>query len=160
VKTISCAAILVACSAPATQPTAEFPALDKPAAEPFVRSGVYEVAFDLESAELSQEKTGMDSLEWCKSLLAVPAAYLAKIKIANRNSIIEAEWPLGHRASVGSRGDCAFEIVLDSQPPVAAVFTFAPGGATGLASYELGTVNHPEERCRAKNVKLTLRVAP
>ena len=119
-----------------------------------VPAGFYKVRVDLASAQISQVNTGMDDTEWCKSMLVtVPTAQMNAMRIGYENGMLEVRWPPSRKVSVTSKGECEFAIDDD---PIPATFKFAAGRADGTATYSLGTVNHPDEKCTATNAKFSL----
>ncbi len=126
------------------------------AASSCIAAGVYSVKVDLSSAKLSQVNTGMDDIEWCKSLLeGIPATTMATLQVVVEGDQMRVEWPPGKPQTIVSIGTCS--IAITSLPMVAQMTFGKNGKATGATSYSVGTTNHPDESCSAVGAKLALQ---
>ncbi len=112
-------------------------------------TGVYDVTFDLSSAEVTVLG---QSEEVCRSLLTnVPAQTLNEMKIEIEAGTLAIYWP--ERVVVIARSPCELEI---TSPPVFGTFKFQAASGSGVATFAVGPTNKPGERCAAKGAKLTL----
>ncbi len=140
--------ILAACSGSAKPP---------PPVEPVhvacIPAGLYKVTVDLGAAEITQVNTGMDDTRWCKSMLeGVPTVQMNELRIGYDPGL-EVSWPPSRMVTIEQKGDCSFTI---ANPPIPATFTFKDGRGEGVGTYDIGTANHPDEKCTATGAKFVL----
>lgn len=113
-------------------------------------AGDYQVAFDF-SAALLTVAGGMDQ-KFCEAMAeGIATKNLAAMRVSFDGGNLSVEWPQPQTVIV--TGECEFKIV---SRPAPAKIAFDGGIGTGTAEFTLGTPNHPDERCDAKNVKLTI----
>jgi hypothetical protein len=122
-----------------------------------IAAGIYNVTVDLTHAQITQVNTGMSDTEWCKSMLmAVPAAQMNATRIAYEDRALTVRWPLSRTVHATATSTCAFAI---ADAPIPVTITFSGSAAEGIATYSLGTANHPDEQCTATNAKFVLERA-
>jgi hypothetical protein len=149
--------IVVGCAGTAPPPVEPAGAIVHEEATPVacIAAGFYNVTVDLTHAQITQVSTRM--AEWCKSMLmAVPAAQMNTMRIAYEDSALTVRWPPSRTVHATATSACAFAI---ADQPIPVTFTFAGSAAEGIATYSLGTANHPDENCTATNAKLVLERA-
>ncbi len=111
--------------------------------------GVYDVTFDLASAQLTS--TGQSD-EVCRSLLAsIAAQTLHELKLEVEAGALAIYWPT--RAIAIVKSPCEFEI---TSPPVVGTFTFHAATGTGVVNFAVSAADKPGNRCAAIGAKLTI----
>lgn len=114
--------------------------------------GVYTVSVDLTDAKITQKNTGMDSTEWCTSMLQGLAQLgMSQMLISYEDDKLAIIWGQ-RRAELAVKSGCEFEITL----PFPAKIAFANGTGSGTTTYTGGAVNHPDESCTATDAKIVL----
>jgi hypothetical protein len=129
--------------------TPTFPATG-PACMP---AGDYAVTFDLTAARF--EARGMDPDFCAKMGAVVPSDQLKQMKLSFEAGKLLVDWP--DRKNVISVKNCSFAL---QGPPFAAHIAFTDGAGTGLATYTLGSPNHPDEVCSVRDAKFTIAKKP
>lgn len=112
-------------------------------------TGVYDVTFDLASAQLTSVGQPDDV---CRSLLSnIAGQSLQELKLEVEAGALAIYWPTRVVAVVKS--PCEFEI---TSPPVVGTFTFAAATGTGVVNFAVTSTDKPDNRCIAIGAKLTI----